>query len=141
VTESKNLDLVRSIFAATERGQLLQPAEWAHPEIEWVIADGPTAGSWTGVAGMAESARAMLSAFDDLRVFADEYRELDDQQVLVLVHRTGRGKSSGVDVGEFQPRGAVVFSVREGSVIRAVNYYDRERALADLGLAPEGDSP
>jgi len=24
------------------------PGEWEHPEIEFVIADGPTPGSWTG---------------------------------------------------------------------------------------------
>jgi ketosteroid isomerase-like protein len=131
---SENLKLVRSILANTERGEFLVAAEWADPEIEWVIVDGPTAGTWTGVAGMAESARTMISAFEDLRVYADDYRELDDERVLVLVHRTGRGKASGVDLGKFQPRGAVVFHVRDGKVTRLVNYYDRDRAFADLGL-------
>jgi hypothetical protein len=68
---SENLKLVRSILANTERGEFLVAAEWADPEIEWVIVDGPTAGTWTGVAGMAESARTMISAFEDLRVYAE----------------------------------------------------------------------
>jgi ketosteroid isomerase-like protein len=131
---SENLDLVRSISTATERGELLQPAEWAHPEIEWIIADGPTAGRWTGVAGMAESIRGMLSAWDDVRFYADEFREIDDGRVLVLFHRTGRGKASGLEVAEFDTRGASVYTVRDGKVAKIVNYNDRDRALADLGL-------
>jgi ketosteroid isomerase-like protein len=131
---SENLDLVRSISTATERGELLQPAGWAHPEIEWIIADGPTAGKWIGVEGMAESVRNMLGAWDDVRFYADEYREIDAERVLVLFHRTGRGKASGLEVADFDTRGASVYSVRDGKVTKIVNYNDRDRALADLGL-------
>ncbi len=70
-----NVDLVRSIYAGLERGDF-GPADWAHPEIEFVIADGPAARRWTGLA-------------------------------------------------------------RDGKVTRYVTWADRERAFADLGLAPE----
>jgi ketosteroid isomerase-like protein len=140
---SANLDLVRSLAPFGELGEVLhlQPAEWAHPEIEWVIADGPTAGRWSGVAGMTESFQNMLSAWDDLRYYVDEYREIDDERVLVLFHRTGRGKASGIEVGAFDTGGAAIFHVREGKVTKVVNYYDRDRALADLGLTPQAEPP
>jgi ketosteroid isomerase-like protein len=130
---SENLDLVRSLYAAWERGEF-SSNDWADPEIEWVIADGPTAGSWTGVAAMVASFRDMLGAWEDMRVHAQEYRQLDDERVLVLIERSGRGKTSGVEVGQFQTGGACVLYVRGGKVTRLVNYYDRDRALADLGL-------
>ena len=129
----ENLELVRSIFAAWERGDY-SSAEWAHPEIELVAADGPTPGSWTGVAEMAGAWREALSAFEELRAEADEYRALDDERVLVLMHFSGRGKTSGLEVGDIHMKGANLFHVRDGKVSRLVAYWDRERAFADVGL-------
>jgi ketosteroid isomerase-like protein len=134
---SSNLDLVRSIYAAWERGDR-SSVEWAHPEIEFVVADGPDPGSWIGVAAMTSAAGAMLSAWEEYRLEADEFRELDEERVLVLDHRSGRGKASGLELDE--ARGANLFHVRGGKVTRLAIYWDRDRALADLGLAAEGDA-
>ena len=136
MTGSPNLDLVRSIFSAWERGDVSSSA-WADPDVEFVIADGPSPSSWRGVAGMAEGGREWLAPWKEFRAEADEYRELDAERVLVLDRRGGSGKASGVDVAEMRTEGAVVFSIRSGKVTRLAIFLDRERALADLGLAPE----
>jgi hypothetical protein len=39
---------------------------------------------------------------------------------------------------DLQAKWANVFHLRDGKVIRLLLYYDRDRALADLGLALEG---
>ena len=132
---SQNLDLVRSIYAAWEGGDY-GAVEWADPEIEFVIADGLEPGSGKGVEGMADRWRKALSAWDDLRVEAEGYRELDDERVLVLTRMRGRGKSSGVEIVE--SRGSL-FHVHDGMVTRLVLYWDRDRALADLGLGSQTD--
>jgi hypothetical protein len=51
----------------------------------------PAPGSWTGLGGMAEGTREFLSAWEDYRAKVEEYRELDDERVLVLVRASGRG--------------------------------------------------
>jgi hypothetical protein len=67
VGDVRELDLVRSIYAAWERGDF-RSGEWVHSEIELVIADGPTPGTWTGLAGMAESTHELLGPWEELRV-------------------------------------------------------------------------
>jgi ketosteroid isomerase-like protein len=138
---SANLELVRSISAPWESGDFSSRPDWAHPEIEWVIADGPMPGRWSGVAGMVEGWRDFLSAWEDWRARPDEYRELDGERVLVLFHFSARGKASGFEVGEIRTKGAGLYHVHHGKVTRLVLYWDRERALADLGLAPSGGDP
>jgi ketosteroid isomerase-like protein len=129
---SANLDLVRSIYADLGRGFVFQAAlERTHPEFEMIIADGPRAGSFKGLAGAAESFYGMLEAWDEWRFEAEEYRELDDERVLVLDHRTGRGKWSGVKV---ETKAAAVYHMRDGKLTRIIIYWDRDRGLADLGL-------
>ena len=128
---SANLDLVRSIYADWERGDY-SSSEWADPEIEFVIADGPEPGTWTGLNGMAKGFRDWLTPWEDFRSEANEYRVIDDERVLVLISRSGRGKSSRLEVAVTS--GAVLFCLRDERVAKLVLYNDRDRALADLGL-------
>jgi ketosteroid isomerase-like protein len=137
VTHSANLDLVRSIVAVWERGDF-SATEWADPEIEFVIADGPSPARGRGVGEMTDAWREFLSAWKGYRVEVDEYRELDQARVLVLLHAAGgRGKTSGVVLGQHGGGGAGLIHVDGGKVTRLVAYFDRDRALADLGLTPD----
>jgi hypothetical protein len=77
---------------------------------------------------------------EDDRAWADEYRELDDERVLVLAHPSGRGKTSGVEIGQTPASRGVLFHVSGSQVTRLVIYLDQERLFADLGLSPEAGS-
>jgi ketosteroid isomerase-like protein len=132
---SANLDLVRSIFSAWGRGDFSSHA-WAHPAIEFVL-DEDSPQPRKGVANMAESWRDVLSSWEQYRLEGGEYRELDDERVLVLLHVWGRGKTSGVELGQMRSQGAALFHIRDGKVTRLASYTSRARAFADLGLAPD----
>jgi ketosteroid isomerase-like protein len=137
---SENLELVHSILAEWERGNF-RSVDWAHPQIEYAIVDEPGSQVGWGVAAMTRTWREFLTAWDDYRVEAREYHELDDERVLVALKPQGRGKASGLEIDAAAGRGtANVFHVRRGRVTRLDTYFDRHRALADVGL-PTGSEP
>jgi ketosteroid isomerase-like protein len=109
----------------------LQLGRVGGPEIEFTSADGPDPGRWTGVASMAEVNRDFLSVWHDWRLEAEEFRELDNERVLVFTRRGGRGERSGLEVSE---PAANLFHLQGGKVTKLLFYWERNRALADLGL-------
>ena len=130
-TASANVELVRSIYAGWERGDFSSTSR-ADPEIEFARIDGPAPGSWRGAAQIASAVREMLTAWEDFRLVAAEYHELDGDRVLALATGAARGKRSGV---ELRASAANLFHIANGKMTRVVTYYDRERALADAGVA------
>ena len=133
---SPNRDFVRSVCANWAHGDF-SSAEWADAEIEYVLVDGPSPGRWTGLAAMGKAFRGVLNAYTEYHVAAEEFCELDDERVLVFHRYSGRGRTSGLEIGEIASKGADLFHVSDGKVTRLVLYWDRERALADLGLAQQ----
>jgi ketosteroid isomerase-like protein len=132
---SENLDLIRSIYANWERGDW-SATDWADPELEFVMVDQPGAREGKGVAATAEVWREFLSTWEGYRIEAREYRELDAERVLVLLQAFGRSASAGLDLEAAArgTRGANVFRIRDGRVIRLDAYFYEKNAFADLGL-------
>ena len=130
---SDNMDLVRSIQERWDRGDFTW-TDWADEDIELEFADGPDAGRWKGVAGMAEGWRIFQNVWEGLRPEAVEFREVDSERVLVLIQFKGRAKASGMQLGDVDSRNASVHHIRNGKVVELILYWDRDRALADLGL-------
>jgi ketosteroid isomerase-like protein len=142
LTDSPNVELVRTIYADWERGDFFSRADWADPDIEFVWAEGPDLAREpaTGVQAMARSWRDSLGAAEDFRTSIEELREIDEDRVLVLSRRSGLGRTSGLDLGQLAQRTAILFHIRDGRVTRILIYVDRERAFADLDLTPGGES-
>jgi ketosteroid isomerase-like protein len=80
---------------------------------------------------MAESFRTFMGAWEDFTIDVEEYRQLDPERVLVLIRVHGHGRRSGAAVEE---RRANLLCFADGKVTSLVSYWDRDRALADLGL-------
>jgi len=131
---SANLDLVRSIYAAWERGDFGH-VEWADLDIEYTAVDGLSPGTSRGIKAMGAYWREFVTDWSDFRAEAEEYRELDEERVLVMHRFNGRGRTSGVEVGPTGAKGACLFYVANGKVTKLLLYSVRDHALSDLGLA------
>ena len=63
----------------------------------------------------------------------EDYREIDQERVLVPVRLTGHGRASGLELADIASRRCLC-SIRDGKVAQVVIYWDRDRLFADLGL-------
>jgi ketosteroid isomerase-like protein len=127
---AENLDLVRSMFENWASGEL-DPAAWAHPDIEFEERDGPAARSVKGIEGLKERIRDFRDNWSEWQIEPESLRELDDGRVLVLTRITGRGNASGMSVAQAR---ATLLQFEDGKVVRYVTYWSRDHGLADFGL-------
>jgi hypothetical protein len=131
---SPNLELVRSIYTSWERGA---HRYWADPQIQYVTVGVSDSGARHG-AYAVESFRGWLSAEIDWKATAHNYLELDRERVLVPYRVRARAKAQRPERGSARMEGATLFELREHRVTRIIQYFDHDRAFAELGLAPPG---
>lgn len=128
----ENVELVRSIYADWGRGDF-SDAAWADPAIEFAFVDGPEPGNWSGRPAMARRYGEWLSGWKNFRAELEELIVVDSTRILVFVHNSARGRFS--DLGMDQRSVANLFEINGGRVTRFALYWDRNRALEDVGLA------
>ncbi len=132
----ENVEVVREMAEAFERGGVDAAREYYHPDIEWHEDPSfPEAGVYRGREAVEAYNRQFLREFAELHYEPRELIEADDH-VITNMRIYGRGKASGA---EFDMSACWIFVVQEARVIRVHAYLDRERAFADLGLTPEKD--
>jgi ketosteroid isomerase-like protein len=134
----ENVKCLQPLYEAWRRGDYQSGLEVLHPDIEWTAATDIPGGD--SVCHGREAVRAFLTdwrgAWSEYRVEAREFIELDLDQVLVLVHEHGRGKTSGVGL---QTEFAQLWTIRDGQAVRMQEWRNWHEALKAAGLSEVGD--
>jgi ketosteroid isomerase-like protein len=122
----KNVDAVRGLFAAVESQDWEAALELFDPAVEW----SPTEGTYRGLEGVLSSLAEWLEPWEEHHIEAEEFTEAGDQ-VLAVIHLTGRGAGSGMEIDQ---RFFQVYAVHNGKIIRMVEFVTRDEALEAVGL-------
>jgi ketosteroid isomerase-like protein len=91
----------------------------------------PDQGEYHGHDGWRRWIEDWSAAWTEWNVDVEEIREAGDS-VLVLIHHTARGHSTGM---ELDSHDGILYGFRDGKVVTVDYYTGRERALEAAGLA------
>lgn len=127
----ENVDLVRRIYSAWERGDFSE-TWWCADDFEFQVPDGPHPGLAHGPEGMGRYWREWLQGWRRFHTRLVEVRDVSDDVVLGVNEFGGEGRTSGLVPDSL---GATVWTIRGGKVRRLAPYVHLENALSDLGLA------
>ena len=122
----ENVDAVRGLFTAFDRQDWEAALGLLDPAVEW----SPTEGTFHGHEGVISSLAEWIEPWEEHQVEAEEFTEAGDQ-VLAVVHLTGRGAGSGMEVDQ---RFFQIYTVRSGKITRMVEFVTRDEALEAAGL-------
>ncbi len=131
----ENVEIVRGVYDAWQRGDFEAALEPFHEDVEWFgppdISRAGGGGVARGHEGVSRSIGRWMGAWGELRF---ELRDLIDfgDEVLAEGWQQGRGRGSGVEVSE------EIFSVwtlRAGKIVRQRMFRDRAQALEAVGLS------
>ena len=130
----ENIEIVRAAFEAFLGGDQEKTAQLVDPEVEF---HGTVGGLQEGQIARGQSQidetfeAEDLEAWEERRLEADGFIDAGDD-VVVLLHEYRRGRGSGV---ELEIDTAVVFTVRDGRVLRMQGYMDPAAAQKAAGLS------
>jgi ketosteroid isomerase-like protein len=127
----ENVEAVRRAIEVFNRDGPEAAAAFMDSEIEWHdMPEQPDAGVHHGREGFLEAVEQFTGGFEDFRFLVDEIFDHGDQ--VITYNRTfGRGESSGAT---FEQRGACVWTLRNGSIVRVEWFGTRREALKAVGL-------
>jgi ketosteroid isomerase-like protein len=121
----EDVEIVRGLFAALDSQDWEAALGVFDAEVEW----SPTEGTFHGPEGVVSSLTEWIEPWEEHHIEAEEFSEVGDQ-VLAVIHLTARGLGSGMEIDQ---RFFQVYAVRNGKIVRMVEFVTRAQALEAVG--------
>jgi len=117
----EDVEVVRRLFAAVDAEDWEAALGSFAPEVEW----SPLEGNFRGLQGVIEALVEWLEPWEEHTIEAEEVAEVG-HRVLAVVHLTGRGAGSGLEIDQ---RFFQIYAVRDGRIVRMTEFGTRAEAL------------
>jgi uncharacterized protein len=128
----ENITIARRAYEAFQRDGVEGIIPFLDEEIEWRNPeDSPIAGVWRGHQGVRDWFRQASEAFGEMTFTPDEFREVSDERILVLLRFGLTGAESGV---QMDVPFAHLIDMRAGRATGLRMYSDQRKALEAAGL-------
>jgi ketosteroid isomerase-like protein len=126
----ENLELIRRSNALANAGRWDAAMELLAPDVEWVVAkEHPEARTLVGHDAVSGYRRAWQDTLPDLQIEVERLLGRGEKVAAIgVVRGTGSGSGAGLRV----PLG-IVYTVRDGLIVRAEEFLDPDEALAAVG--------
>ncbi len=129
----ENVAIVRRAYESFSRAGLDALLEHFHPDAEYDItsAIGPYAGMYYGRAAIRNFLADYFESWEYVQMEPEDFIEVGEDHVVVLLHMHMRGKGSGVEVDAHTHN---VWTLRDGKAVRMAVYNDKAEAFNAVGL-------
>jgi ketosteroid isomerase-like protein len=132
---AENVQIVREILDGIARRDAEAVSARYHPEIELDQSENPVPGLkgvYHGIDGVRKWWRRWADSWEGIEYDDEELLDAGDQVVYLVARGRVRGRASSIEIG--QDPFALVWTLRDGLVVRLKLYTDHHRALAAAGL-------
>jgi ketosteroid isomerase-like protein len=132
-----NIEAVRRIYEALNRGDWDGVFRYAHPDFEITTQRGLGAGTHRRRDAIQGYLEDYIAAFDTMVFEPEEFFENGDR-VVVFVTRRARPKGGSAEI---VVRNGHIWKVREGTILSMESFPDPDKAVTAAGLRMTGRNP
>jgi ketosteroid isomerase-like protein len=128
-----NVEIVSRVMRCMANAEIDAAFTDIHPHatLDWSDSNAPDRGVYVGTAAWSAFFRARDEVLAERRFESIEFLTPADDTVVVVGRLQERGRASGIEV---ESRGAAVWTLSEGKVIRFKIYQSSTAALSAVGL-------
>jgi len=129
----ENVEIVRSVMRCFADADTEAALSYIHPQaiLDWTNSNAPDRGVYEGHAGWRTFMGARDEALGERQFDSVELLAPTDDTVVLIGRVQERGRASGIEV---ESRGAAIWTLREGKIVRFTIYQSSDEALKAVGL-------